>query len=134
MKKIATVIFVILLISSVFVLFACNKSVVDDGDYIVITVETTKVKEGATLKDYMDYLSSKEIISYEMENGMVISINGKSGNSNQYWMLYTDDTGNSNDAWGTVEYEEKTYASASLGAEQLIVKDGAKYIWKLQTF
>ena len=49
-------------------------------------------------------------------------------------MLYTDDAENSNDAWGTVVYEGKTYASATLGAESLVIAEDCVYIWVYTKF
>ncbi len=136
MKKLLTISLSILMLICSISLFACSKpsTVTIDGDYVVITVNTENVSKGASLKDYMDYLQSNNEINYTMNNGMIISINNKKGNSNQYWMLYTNDTENSNSAWGSCEYQGNIYNSASLGAEQLIVKNGCIYIWYLQSF
>ena len=49
-----------------------------------------------------------------------------------YWMLYTDDSENSNTAWGQIEYDGKIYGSAALGAGELVIKDGLTYIWYYQ--
>lgn len=136
MKKLLTITLSILMLICSIPLFACYKpsTVTIDGDYVVITVNSKNVSENATLKDYMDYLQKNNEIEYKINNGMMTSINNKQGNSNQYWMLYTSDTENSNSAWGTCEYNGNTYNSASLGVEQLIVKDGCIYIWYLQSF
>ncbi len=67
---------------------------------------------------------------------MITRINdiANSASENKYWMLYTSDTANANDAWGTVEYKEKTYGSATLGAESLVIKEDCLYIWYYQSF
>ncbi len=114
--------------------FFQNKTVVIDGDYVVITVDVDNVEDGATLKDYMDYLVAEEELTYEIKDGMITSIDDKSGSTNQYWMLYTSDTEHANDEWGTCSYQENKYGSATLGVESLVVKDGCIYIWYLQTF
>ena len=49
-------------------------------------------------------------------------------------MLYTDDSENSNTAWGQIEYDGKIYGSAALGAGELVIKDGLTYIWYYQAF
>ncbi len=111
-----------------------EKAVVIDGDYVVITVEIENIDEGGTLKEYMDYLQAKGELRYEMQEGMIISINGKKGSSNEYWILYTSDRENAENSWGTCVYKDTTYDSAKVGADTLVVKDGCTYIWHLQTF
>ncbi len=134
-KSLLTLCVVLLLISTCFI-FACQdkNAVTVDGDYVVIKVDLKDVKEGATLLDYMEYLKGEEKLEYVIKDGMITSINGKTGKSNQYWMLYTDDEKNSLGEWGSCVYNEKIYLSASLGAEMLEIQDGATYIWHLQTF
>lgn len=123
-----------LLITS-FVFVGCKKTPVKlDGDYIVITAEEDA--NGKTLLAYMNELKAQDKISFELANGMVTSINGKANAADfsSCWMLYTSDSENANEAWGIVEYEEKNYGSATLGAEELLVKSGEIYIWWYQSF
>ena len=135
MKKHFTKILCLVLLTCLAIcVVGCTKTVVIDGDYVVITADTSKVEEGSSLLQYMDYLKSQGILDYEISDGMILSINGLTGGTNQYWMLYTSDTANSNNAWGSCEYDGKVYDSASLGAEQLLIKDACVYIWYLQTF
>ncbi len=120
-----------------FVLFlfsatACKSPVTTDGEFVVITVE--KAEENTTLLDYMNALQEKDELSFAIEHGMVTSIGDKANTTNCYWMLYTSDEENSNSAWGTVEYQETTYNSASVGVEELIVKEGETYVWVYTTF
>lgn len=129
--KLLCLLFVVVLVLSVV---GCTKHVVIDGDYVVITVDADKVEQNSNLKAYMDYLVQEGQLEYEISDGMIVSIDGKTGGTNQYWMLYTSDTANANDDWGTCEYDGRTYGSATLGAEELVVKDGCVYIWYLQTF
>ena len=113
----------------------CKKDAVKlDGDYVVITA--TADADGKTLLAFMEQLKEKDELRFEMSDGMVVSIDGKQNASDfsSCWMLYTSDSENANDAWGIVEYDGKEYGSAILGAEQLIVKEGAIYIWWYQTF
>lgn len=112
----------------------CVSTVKIDGDYVVITANAKNVEENATLLQYMEYLKEEGKLEYEISDGMITSINGKEGSTNQYWMLYTSDAENSNSAWGNCEYQDEIYNSASLGAEELKIKDGCIYIWYLQTF
>ena len=128
-----TLIFAFLLTAFVFV--GCKKAPVTlDGDYIVITAD--EGAEGKTLLAYMNDLKAQEQLSFELVNGMVTSINGKANAADfsSCWMLYTSDSENANEAWGVVEYEEKNYGSATLGAESLPVKSGEIYIWWYQSF
>lgn len=100
-----------------------------------IVVKAQNVGENETLADYMLKLKERgeTVVDFEIENGMVESINGKANAEGWYWMLYTSDTENANDGWGTVEYESKLYGSAMLGAATLKLKAGAIYIWVYQT-
>ena len=89
-----------------------------------------------TLSAYMDELQKEGEITFIKSGGMLVSVNGKANDSdyNPCWMLYTSDAENSNFAWGSVEYQGKVYLSASLGMDELIVKNGETYIWWYQTF
>ena len=116
-------------------MFGCKKDAVKlDGDYVVITA--TADADGKSLLAFMEQLKEKDELRFEMSDGMVVSIDGKQNASDfsSCWMLYTSDSENANDAWGIVEYDGKEYGSATFGAEQLIVKEGAIYIWWYQTF
>ena len=113
----------------------CKKDAVKlDGDYVVITA--TADADGKSLLLFMEQLKEKDELRFEMSDGMVVSIDGKQNASDfsSCWMLYTSDSENANNAWGIVEYDGKEYGSATFGAEQLIVKEGAIYIWWYQTF
>ena len=82
----------------------------------------------------MNKLVERGELEFTAADGMVTSIGGKANTTNSYWMLYTDDAENSNEDWGTAEYEGKTYLSATLGYESLPIKEGCTYIWMYQTF
>lgn len=135
-----------LMLMSIFVtatLFsACGTTeplVIKESDtYIVITVssEQMELTEETTLVEYMTSLKESGELEFEIKSGMVSSVNGISNPADysSCWMLYTDDEDNSNVAWGTIEYNEKIYGSAILGAETLKVKDSCVYIWVYQTF
>ena len=92
--------------------------------------------EGQTLSEFMSFAKQREILDYNLDNGMVTSLNGidNAADYSSCWMLYTDDAANSNDAWGTVEYNGKTYASASFGATELVIAKGCVYIWVYTAF
>ncbi len=114
-------------------LFACGarEPVIMDGEHAVITVSAERVNDGTTLKQYMDLLVSDGDLSYEMQSGMVTSVNGVAAGNGKYWLLYTDDETFAVPSWGACEYQGKVYGSSSLGAETLVVKAGCTYIWYL---
>ena len=94
---------------------------------VVIGVED---KRGSfELIDCMEALKGEEF-SFEISGGFILEINGVVNADGCYWMLYTSDTELSNSAWGEITYEDKTLASAALGAESLEVKVGELYIWQ----
>lgn len=121
---------------SVVCFASCTKTVKIDGDYVVIVAKD--VAADTTLADYMETLQADgdNEFTFTLENGMVTSINGKANPADysSCWMLYTSDEDNSNTAWGTAEYDGKTYGSAMYGAEELVVAEGETYIWWYQTF
>ena len=82
----------------------------------------------------MEDLKERGAFTYEIANGMILSINGKAPVGNEFWGLYTSDTELSNTAWGTTTYEGKTYGSAMFGAESLPVIENGIYIWQISTF
>ena len=129
MKKIVTLL--LTAFCALFV-FGCNPS--NPPADVKFTVEISNVESGATVLDYMNYLQAEGEFTFVIEGGMVKSMNGVSGASNQYWMLYTNDENNSNTAWGTITANGVTYASATLGAESLPAVDGKTYVWRLCTF
>lgn len=104
------------------------------GDTVIITV-TDEVANGTTLLDYMEDINGGDVVkSYVIKDGMLTVINQMEAKGNTYWMLYTDDVEYSNEDWGTVEVDGVIYRSATLGAEELPVKEGCTYIWQAQTF
>ena len=136
--------FASLLLSLVVLAFAgClakkDPTVIKESEtYIVISVsnETREINENTTLVEYMYALKEKGELTFEMENGMVSSVNGieNPADWSSCWMLYTSDADNANTAWGEVEYKGEVYGSAILGAESLKIKDGCLYIWIFQAF
>ena len=131
MKKLTNIFALLLLVVCSLCLFSCDKT----ADDVVISVDGTKIQiEDKTLKDYMDYLVSEGELSYLFSNGMITEVNGVKNGTNQYWMIYTNDFEYSNTAWGTYEKDGVTYSSATLGIEELPIKDGAIYILTYQNF
>ncbi len=131
MKKLSKILALILSVVCLLSFTACGK----EPERVVITATSSEYDiEGKTLNEFMAMLSDDGKLTYEVRDGLMTSINGIANTTNSYWMLYTDDEENSNTAWGTVEHEGRTYVSASLGVMELVVKDGATYIWVYQTF
>ena len=128
--------FLALAISLVAIAVCAFMTACGDVKPVVITATNESFDfNNKKLIDYMTYLQDEGDLTYEISNdGMLTSINGTSNTTNSYWMLYTDDTENSNEAWGTYEHEGKTYFSAVAGANDLAIKEGCIYIWAYQTF
>lgn len=142
MKKIITIITTILFSMAFLALAGCiNKEplVIKQSDtYIIIKAsnEQMDITNNTTLVDYMNSLKDNDKLNFEIENGMVCSINGieNPADWSSCWMLYTSDTENANTAWGTIEYQGNIYGSSMFGAELLNIKDGCIYIWVFQSF
>ena len=121
-----------------FSLFACNLSQAAGDCEVLVKTENRVVYKAnvddATLLVCMENSASE--VSFVLENGMVTAINGKknAADFSSCWMLYTSDTEMSNVAWGTVEYEGKTLASAIVGAEAFTVKKGEIYLCEYTAF
>ena len=121
--------------------FGCDKkvgsatvSVLETGETLLV-IQTSDVKGEYTLEDCLKALSAKGGFSYEMKGTMLTSVNGKSNDDTtfSYWMIYTSDTKNSNESWGVFEWNNVTFASASVGVSELNVKDGHTYVLSYQT-
>lgn len=137
MKKFLTLFASILAIFACCLVAACGDKEpikVDENTVIITASDSSFDFDEKTLKEYMDYLQKNQKFTYSINNGMITAINGKSNTSNSYWMLYTSDSENANQEWGTFEYEDSIYGSATLGADALIVKEDCIYIWAYQTF
>ena len=141
MKKIFSAILALIISIVMFSLLGCggNNLVIKETDtYIVITAsnEQMQINSDTTLVDYMNSLKEDNILTFEIKSGMVNSVNGIENplDYSSCWMLYTNDTELSNSAWGTAEYNGETFGSAIVGAEELIIKNGYKYVWYYQSF
>lgn len=142
MKKVIRIIAVLFAIITTFAVAGCKPTaplVVKESDtYIVINASSDQmqISENTTLVEYMNSLKNDGQLSFEINNGMIIGINGIENPSDwsSCWMLYTDDESSANIMWGEIEYKGKIYGSAISGAETLKIKDGCTYIWIFQTF
>lgn len=132
MKKFfACVLTALFALLSVFFL-SCGEGNTTFAEYDEVVKIVVQTDEELSLKEYMDGLMQEGEFVYEIESGMVVSINGVS-NTDKYWMLYTDDIKNANTAYG-VKHEGKNYYSANYGAEALTVEDGHVYLWAYHGF
>ena len=139
-KKLISFLLAVTLLAGML-LTGCKKEplVIKDSDTYIVIKTTEEAMDGKTdllLIDYMKTLKEKGELEFEIENGMITSINGidNPADFSSCWMLYTSDEELSNVAWGTVEYQGKEYASAVSGAEALKVKPGQLYIWVFKSF
>lgn len=134
MKKLLTLLAVILTVTTMAFQVACKKEplVIKESDEFVIV----KVDKDVDLS-LIDYVKSLDEYkdSFLIENGMITAIDGVKNKADwsYCWMIYTSDAENSNTAWGKVEYEGKVYGSATLGAELLKVKKDCIYIFVYQS-
>ncbi|MBO5324525.1 MAG: hypothetical protein J6A88_10615 [Oscillospiraceae bacterium] len=146
-RKILSCLLAMLILASTMLLAGCqndplvnNKPLVikDSDTYIVIktTQEAIGGKEDMLLIEYMQMLKEDGQLEFEVENGMITSINGieNPADFSSCWMLYTSDETLSNAGWGVVEYEGKQYGSAVSGAETLQIKADQLYIWVYKSF
>ena len=121
-------------------LFACGKK--DKSTLVCSLVESTETRvvisvtdagKNCTLLDCMEKLKqSEENFTFEYAGGMITSINGVVNpvDFSKCWMSYTSDAEMANTAWGTVEYNGATLGSAIVGADSLVIIDGAIYVWE----
>ena len=127
------------LVMSVTMLTACDKEEVTATAKaeIVSKTETSVVikinetEDSLTLLDAMNFLKDEGGLSFEINEGMITSIEGK-GNAADWskcWMLYTSDSEMSNPEWGTITIDGKEYGSAIVGVDALEVVVGEVYIW-----
>ena len=141
MKKFLAIVFSIISLLCVLNFASCKQDsfVVKETDtYIVITAsnDQLEITSSTTLLDYMADLKDDGLLDFNVSGGMITSINGVDNPADwsSCWMVYTDDLEYSSLAFGSIEYQGKTYQSAVLGAETLPIKNGAKYIWIFKAF
>ena len=139
-KKLISFLLTVTLLAGML-LTGCKKEplVIKDSDTYIVIKTTEEAMDGKTdllLIDYMKTLKEKGELEFEIENGMITSINGieNPADYSSCWMLYTSDADNANASWGTVEYEGKEYGSAISGAETLKIKADQLYIWVFKSF
>ena len=127
------------LIVSLCTIVACKSgvkaSVVSSTDTVILIQIDEVAAETDTLMDAMVVLKESGALDYTVSGGMIQSINGKGNKADwsECWMLYTSDSEMGNTEY-TYEYEGVSYASAILGAESLLLTEGAFYLWVYTSF
>lgn len=138
MKKLLLTLLTFVLLFSMVACGGETHVIKETDEKIIITVSSKQMEltDSTTLLEYMQSLKKDGEFEFEIVNGMITSINGieNPADWSSCWMLYTNDTELSNSTWGTAEYNGETFGSAIVGAEELIVKNGYKYIWYYQSF
>ena len=140
MKNLKHLISAMLVAIICFFAIGCVKPTVvkSDEDTVVITADSNyfAIADDTTLTDYMNKLKADGLLDFTFVDGMVTAIGGKENPADfsSCWMLYTSDSELSNSAWGVIEVDGATYASAISGASDLTIKDGEVYIWAFVTF
>lgn len=139
-KTLTAVMAVVIVFSCVLAFTACvNDPIQQTETAVFVTVDTKYMSDlkDKTLKNYLDVLVEKEFITYELEGTMVVTINGLTANYEKdktSWMIYSNDSENTNTEWGTYEYEGVTYSSTTLGVVDLPIKDGCTYVFVITQF
>lgn len=136
MKKFfKTTLTILCLLTLLFAFTACSEPVVQTDTEIVVTIKASVLKkaDGDKLQDYLDALDD---FTYEEKSGMIITINGVTADAakGEYWLIYTNDAEHGNEDWGTYEYNEETYLSATLGIAELPVEEGFVYVFAISKF
>ena len=104
-----------------------------EENMVIITVVKNFYTMNMHLDDIMQILKTQEGLSYEIENGLLTSLDGVANTNTSFWMLYTSYEILTDTAWGTIEYKGNTYGSAIVGAEGLPAVHGQVYIWSYET-
>ena len=128
-QRIGYFLFAVVFSISMLCFSACKKDVKP-----VVIVTESNVESGYTLLDVMEAWEEDGKLTFTIENGMITKLNGVKNSTNSYWMLYTSDSANANEARGVYEYGGETYGSAVLGVSELVVIASATYVWVYQTF
>ena len=110
-------------------------SVVSSTETVILIKVDEVSSETDKLIDAMAILKESGALDYTVSGGMLQSINGKENKADWSfcWMLYTSDSEMGNAEY-TYKYEGVSYASAILGAEALLLTEGAFYLWVYTSF
>lgn len=110
-------------------------SVVSSTETVILIKVDEVSSETDKLIDAMAILKESGALDYTVSGGMIQSINGKENKADWSfcWMLYTSDSEMGNAEY-TYKYEGVSYVSANLGAEALLLTEGAFYLWVYTSF
>ena len=153
MKKFLKITLVIISIMLVLVAFCGCKGTKGEVKVIVFgndgyefdsyLIDTTG-KDIVHLVDALEYLKNDSEISftYDGTGGYINSVNGyvpvSGATSGEFWAIYTDCSIEGLDyfdiSWGTCDFNNNTFGSASKGISELPLTKGATYIIKLSTW
>lgn len=141
MKKFSKIFAAVLAVAILTAAFAaCNgyNAVKETEDVVAITVSSKVMSlEGKNLVDYLNKLQSDDKISYEASDGYINTVNGKTADyakDKTSWMIYTSDEEMGNAAWGTYEFEGKTYYSAVVGINDYPLVEGTVILFAFCRF
>ena len=144
MKTRKFLVLALVLVLAVLALFACNTKekepmVLTEADNFIV-LKPTNDYAGKSLIEFMNSAKANGEFDFTYEESqygaMIKTINGFGDptDNTKAWLLYTNDEANSTTAYGTIEYQEKVYASATVGASSLIVIENGLYIWVYKAF
>lgn len=144
-KKLSIVSILLVLMLSLCAFAACGKGTAkvtvlnNTEESLVIRADETK--EDVSLENVLQELKESGEIQYEISDGMILSINGRTADSSsgEYWFIYTSLTtykgvSYSDTSWGTYMYDGAEYGSATVGVDGLPMIEGGLYIFALGTF
>ena len=108
---------------------------VENGFVFVATEDVMDIGETTTLEQYMQAMQKNGGITFEAEDGMIVSVNGVTPSAqNEYWFIYTSLEDYSNTTWGTYSYNGQTLGSATLGFGTLPCVAGQTYALILSAY
>lgn len=144
LTKILSVIAIIAILVMSFALVACTKKtyVQQTDTAIAFTIDKDIMPDctGKHLVDYLNALQEKGELTYEVQAmgtyNMLIKINDRTADATkgEYWFIYADDEENTTEAWGTYEFEGKTYNSTNFGIDDMPIKEGVTFVFMISTY
>ena len=149
MKKLLKLLVVVMVVVVAFSIFTACKG--EAGEFKVVVIRGSSEKEYVLdntgndmtyLVDALEYLSndSDAQFSYAMSGTFLSSVDGyvANSNNNEFWAIYTDLELDGieyfDNSWGTADYDNDSFGSATKGVTELPLNDGCTYIIKLSTW
>ena len=101
-------------------------------------IKTFTVESNGTLEDTLNELAADKKLTFSGDSSiaglMITKIDNITLSGNQFFALYTNDTDNSDTAWGTYQVFGKTLGSALVGVSSLNIKDDCLYVICISSF